>query len=145
MTPTGTKIAHRPRDLAGWIGIPEAELAVVLGTLARERILRPVHGVGSEPSYEIFHDVLADAVLAWRADFEARAAVTREHEAARRRQRRLLAIVGVSLIALAIMGATTLYALSQRDQAQKNEALAKSAVVQAQNEATRPQCQRTRS
>ena len=101
----------------------------MLSTLARERILRPVHN-DSEPAYEIFHDVLADAVLAWRTAFE-KPAVAREREAARRRHRRLMLIVLVAALALAAMGAVTLYALSQRNQAQRNEATARTALAQA--------------
>jgi WD40 repeat protein len=131
VTPSGMKIAHGTSDLAGYVAVPRDELELVLQTLARERILRPVLGVGAEPAYEIFHDVLADAVLAWRADFDARAAVAREREAARRRHRRLLVIVVVAALALAAMGAATLYALSQRDQAQQNEAAARAALTRA--------------
>ena len=128
VTPSGTKIAHGTQDLAGWVGVPEVELEPVLQALARERILRPVRGAGSTPAYEIFHDVLADAVLAWRTEFEARAAVAREREAARRRHRRLLIIVVAGALALAAMGAVTLYALSQRDSAQRSEAAAKTSL-----------------
>ena len=96
MTPSGTKIAHGTRDLARWVGAPQAALEVVLGALARQRILRPVRTADSQPAYEIFHDVLADAVLAWRAAFEARAALAREREATRRRRRRLLIIFAIA-------------------------------------------------
>jgi WD40 repeat protein len=137
VTPSGMKIAHGASDLAGYVAVPQAEIAIVLSTLARERILRPVHSGGSEPAYEIFHDVLADAVLAWRADFDARAAVAREREAARRRHRRLLVIFGIALIALVAMGATTLYAWSQRDQAQQNATTAKSAEQRANTSAAK--------
>ena len=137
VTPSGMKIAHGARDLAGYVDVPQAEIAIVLSTLARERILRPVHSGGSDPAYEIFHDVLADAVLAWRADFDARAAVAREREVARRRHRRLLVIFGIGLIALVAMGATTLYALSQRDQAQQNATSAQSAEQRATTEAAK--------
>ncbi len=145
VTPSGMKIAHGSRDLAGYTGVPEAELATVLTLLARARILRPVHGPGGEPAYEIFHDVLADAVLAWRVEFEARAAVARERAAARRRHRRLLIIVGIALLALAAMGATTIYALSQRDQAQKNEAIAQSAQSDAQTQADKANASATQA
>jgi WD40 repeat protein len=137
VTPSGTKIAHGTGDLAGYVGAPEAELEPVLSTLARERILRPVHGPGSQPAYEIFHDVLADAVLAWRSEFEAKAAVAREREVARRRHRRLLIFVAVALVALAAMGAATLYALSQRDQAQRNQATAQAAEQRAKTQERR--------
>ena len=131
VTPSGTKIAHGTHDLAGWVAVPQDELELVLLILARERIVRPVHSAGSEPAYEIYHDVLADAVLAWRASFEARAALASAREAARRRHRRLLIIVVIAALALAVMGATTLYALSQRNQAQKNEAAVQTALRQA--------------
>ena len=137
VTPSGTKIAHGTSDLAGYVGAPEAELESVLSTLARERILRPVHGSGSEAAYEIFHDVLADAVLAWRAEFEAKAAVAREREIARRRHRRLLIFVAVVALALAAMGAATLYALSQRDQAQHDQATARAAEQRAKTQERR--------
>ena len=110
---------------------PAREVEPVLDALSRTRILRPVHGAGSEPAYEIFHDVLADAVLAWRAQYEAAAALAGEREAARRRRRRLLLIFSITALAFAVMGAVTLYALSQRDQAQRNETAARSALGQA--------------
>ena len=132
VTPSGTKIAHGTRDLVRWVGAPQAELELVLGALARGRILRPVHGAEPEPAYEIFHDVLADAILAWRTQFEAEAAVAREREAARRRHRRLLVIFVLTALALAIMGGITLYALSQRDQAQRSEVVAQASLHQAE-------------
>jgi WD40 repeat protein len=131
VTPSGTKIAHGTGDLARWLGAPQAELEEVLGTLARARILRPVRTADSQPAYEIFHDVLADAVLAWRAAFEARAALARDRDATRRRRRRLLIIFAIAAIALAAMGVVTVYAISQRDQAQRNAAAAQSALGQA--------------
>ena len=63
MTPSGTKIAHGTRDLAGYAGTSEAQLEPVLSALGRARILRPVGGNGAD-GHEIYHDVLADAVLA---------------------------------------------------------------------------------
>ena len=65
----------------------------MLETLGHERILREVEGEnGGGPRYEIFHDVLADAVLAWRAERR----LERERQEAERKHRRLLAIaVGV--------------------------------------------------
>jgi CHASE2 domain-containing sensor protein len=67
VTPSGSKIAHRPQDLAEYAGVPADRLARVLGVLAGEaRILRPV----GDGAYEIYHDVLAEAVLDWRRRFE---------------------------------------------------------------------------
>ncbi len=67
VTPSGTKIAHSVSDLAEYASVREGELEPVLQTLASERILRPVAGDGGSGRYEIFHDVLANAVLAWRS------------------------------------------------------------------------------
>jgi hypothetical protein len=61
VTPSGTKIAHRADDLARYADVDEAELRPVLDALGADRLLRPL-----DDHVEIFHDVLADAVLAWR-------------------------------------------------------------------------------
>jgi hypothetical protein len=72
VTPSGTKIAHGVRDLAGYASVREEEAAEVLQRLTAERIVRASSSNGpSTTQYEIFHDVLADAVLAWRSRFEA--------------------------------------------------------------------------
>lgn len=63
VTPSGTKIAHRSIDLAAYTAVPVDTLERVLAALAGEaRILRPV----ADRAYEIYHDVLATAVLDWR-------------------------------------------------------------------------------
>jgi CHASE2 domain-containing sensor protein len=63
VTPSGTKIAHRSTDLAAYTAVPVDTLERVLAALAGEaRILRPV----ADRAYEIYHDVLAAAVLDWR-------------------------------------------------------------------------------
>src|SRR5213079_959286 len=71
VTPSGTKIAHRARDLAGYAAVDETETEQVLQRLVEERIVRAGEDGAAGPRYEIFHDVLADAVLAWRARHEA--------------------------------------------------------------------------
>ena len=75
-------------------------------SLARERILRPTGENGhAGDRYEIYHDVLAGAVLAWRARHEAETALARERAEARRRQKRLAIVAGVSLLAFTLMAA----------------------------------------
>ena len=111
MTPSGTKIAHDAGDLAEYASVEEREVLPVLATLGRERIVRPVDGAdGNGARYEIFHDVLGDAVLAWRRERER----DRERRAAARRQKRLFAMALVALLALAAMTAVAIYAFSQR-------------------------------
>jgi hypothetical protein len=114
VTPSGTKIAHRTRDLAEYAAVREEELGPVLGALGRERIVRAVDGVGAGTErYEIFHDVLADAVLAWGG----RRQLERERRAAERRHRRLAIVAAASLVALAVMTAIAIFALAERSHA----------------------------
>jgi WD40 repeat protein len=111
VTPSGTKIAHGVGDLAEYAAVDERRLMPVLSTLGRERIVRTVDGAGSNGArYEIFHDVLGDAVLAWRREQE----LERERRAAERRHRRLFAVAVGALVALAAMTAVAIYAFSQR-------------------------------
>jgi WD40 repeat protein len=120
VTPSGTKIAHRVSDLAQYAGVPEPELARVLTSLGAERILRPLDG-----RFEIFHDVLADAVLAWRTRHEAERALELERAESQKRHRRLLAVAAVSLLAMVAMAAVTAYALMQRADARTEARRAK--------------------
>ncbi|MGZ4352888.1 MAG: WD40 repeat domain-containing protein [Gaiellaceae bacterium] len=120
VTPSGTKIAHGTRDLAGYAAASEEELAPVLAALGRERILRPVGGNGAQ-SHEIYHDVLADAVLAWRGRFEAEQTLA----LVRRRHRRALVVAGVALVALALTAALAVFALAQRSQARSQRSQAR--------------------
>ncbi len=110
VTPSGTKVAHRVSDLAEYASVPEASLLPVLTTLNRERILRTVDGTDR---YEIFHDVLAEPVRAWRGQRR----LERERRDANRRQRKLLAFAVASAVALAIVAAVALFALVQRGHA----------------------------
>lgn len=72
VTPSGTKIAHTAGDLAAYTGTSERKLTPVLEKLsgAGMCILRPVAPPPDQPHapsrYEIFHDVLAPAMLDWR-------------------------------------------------------------------------------
>jgi WD40 repeat protein len=83
VTPSGTKIAHLPSDLAALEDIPIERLMPMLEGLSQARILRSVAPAPGEkePRYEIFHDVLAPAVLEWRA----RWLQAREHAEAEQR------------------------------------------------------------
>ncbi|WP_157557531.1 nSTAND1 domain-containing NTPase [Intrasporangium oryzae] len=71
VTPSGMKIAHTAADLAEYAGLDPSALIALTEELASgsERILRPVEPPVDRPGaprYEIFHDVLAPAVLDWR-------------------------------------------------------------------------------
>jgi WD40 repeat protein len=121
VTPSGTKVAHRAADLATFAHVPRTEVDGLLATLGRERILRPLDdsAVGGD-RYEIFHDVLGDAILGWRRRYQ----LASERSRARRRQRRLAAIALVSLAAVLVMVGVTVYALTQRAHARHQTAIA---------------------
>jgi WD40 repeat protein len=107
VTPSGTKIALHAGDLAQYAGVPEESLRHVLGALSHDRI---VHGVDGSDRYEIFHDVLAEPVRAWRE----RRRVERERAGARRRQRRLVAVAAAATVALVVVAGLAAWALSER-------------------------------
>jgi WD40 repeat protein len=114
VTPSGRKVSHEPSDLAEYADIDAVQLRRLLETLGRERIVRGVNGMQGLPTrYEIFHDVLGPPILAWRVEHQLR----RERIRARRQRRRLLAIIGASLVALAVVAAVAAYALVQRSNA----------------------------
>lgn len=114
VTPSGRKVSHEPSDLAEYAEVEDVQLRRLLDTLGRERIVRGVNGMQGLPTrYEIFHDVLGPPILAWQAEHHLR----RERIRARRQRRRLLAIIGASLVALAIVAGVAAYALVQRSDA----------------------------
>jgi Novel STAND NTPase 1 len=96
VTPSGTKIALRASDLADYAAVSADVAGMLLGHLSGQqaRILR---GTG-DGRYEIYHDVLAAAILDWRA---------RRLQAIRTsRNRRLL--LAILLLCLAIGSGATL-------------------------------------
>jgi WD40 repeat protein len=132
VTPSGTKIAHDLGDLARYAGVDEAELEKVLRVLAEERILRPLAGEGADGRrYEIFHDVLAAAVLAWTTRYESERMLEEERLAARRRHRRVVLVAGIALAALAATTAIAVYALAQRSHARTQARHARARATEA--------------
>jgi WD40 repeat protein len=125
VTPSGTKIAHEVVDLAEYAGAPEGEVIPVLAKLGNERILRSVSGNGRRRSgYEIYHDVLADPVLAWKAGHEAQREREREAADGRRRHRRLVRLLAAAGVALLVMAAVTVFAVTQWSRARSQARLA---------------------
>ena len=109
VTPSGTKIAYSADDLVGYADAPAAEVQAVLDALAERRILRPE----DDGTYEIFHDVLAEPVLAWCARQRHAKALAAAH----RRSRRLALVAGLAVAGLALMVLVTVFALVQRSNA----------------------------
>ena len=73
VTPSGTKIAQEAGALASWTELTEAQVQTILTRLSGPdmRILRTMQAPGELPRYEIFHDVLAQAILNWRRRYVA--------------------------------------------------------------------------
>jgi hypothetical protein len=116
VTPSGSKIGHSVADLADYIGFPEPRVQAVLTALEapKARIVRSVPappGLDEDPRYEIFHDVLAPAILGWRTQWSARqqaeAAARRQLEQRARRRRRYQALAAV-LLAVVVAGGAVL-------------------------------------
>ena len=124
VTPSGTKIAHGIGDLAQYACTSEGEIAPVLDALVHERIVRPVTTADASGTsrYEIFHDVLAEPVVAWRSRYVAEQQLEWTREEARRRHRRLLVLAGVALFAVVVMAGLTIFAFAQR-RAARSEAM----------------------
>jgi WD40 repeat protein len=115
VTPSGTKIAHSPEDLAALSGRSVRDIEPMLQQLERARILRHE---GSR--YEIFHDVLAGAVLEWRSEYEADQRIDRE----RRRRRRLVAgLLGLLGVVVAV-AALAVFSFLQWREASKQRTVA---------------------
>jgi WD40 repeat protein len=140
VTPEGTKIAQSVETLAAYSGRPAADLNRVLEKLATGgvRIVRPVApapGARGGTRYEIFHDVLASAILDWRTGVE-RIKLERDREQAERkqaeaqRQARIQRRRAVEFRALAVLfgalfvgaGALGIWALHQKNVAQGERA-----------------------
>jgi WD40 repeat protein len=128
VTPSGTKIAHGVGDLAGYAAVDEGEAAEVLRRLTAERIVRESSENGASTTrYEIFHDVLADAVLAWRNRYTAEHAL-RESE---RRRRRARYVAGAALVGLLLVAGIAVLALVERSHSQADARRARAGTLAA--------------
>jgi WD40 repeat protein len=138
VTPSGAKIAHAVDDLAEYADVDAGELRPVVTKLVEERILRPVAAAGDGSDgvpHEIYHDVLGDAVLAWRTRHETERRLGEQRALAQRKHRRALTMVGVSLVALAVMTGIAIYALAQRSEARTQAHEARMRAVEAKAQA----------
>jgi WD40 repeat protein len=120
VTPSKTKIAQAPSDLAFWTRHQEGEVEEVVRELCRgeRRILRAVPPPLGDPAgverYEIFHDVLAAPITEWRLaqeqlrEKDALAARLEDERRERklaegRRRRAVAAAVGALVLAAAVI------------------------------------------
>jgi conflict system STAND superfamily ATPase/FHA domain-containing protein len=99
VTPSGTKIAYSVSDLAQFARGNEREVAAILDRLTDARILRTVEARAGDAArrVEIFHDVMAPAVLQWVGQFAQR-------RARRQRFRRMVGAASLVLLVLGFVG-----------------------------------------
>jgi WD40 repeat protein len=134
VTPSGSKIAHTTGDLISYAEMPNERVEPVLKMLSSPevRILRtiaPPLGQEDGTRYEIFHDVLAQAVLDWRARYnqeQKRLAAERElaeeraraksklHEAQQRARRLRWGAIGLTVMLVITLTAVVLFVLFLR-------------------------------
>ncbi len=132
VTPSGAKIAHTIPDLATYAELPQEKLRPVMERLsgADIRILRgiaPPPDKSDEPRYEIFHDVLAAAILDWRQRYVQ---AQREQRSLRARYR---AVAAVALFLLVLAGAAIAW-IQWRNSRELTKAEQKAAKESAEND-----------
>lgn len=156
VTPSGTKIACRLDDLGKWAGELAEQVLPVVKMLSENRILRTIAPSANQPaiptSYEIFHDVLAPAILEWRRRYVeqqtleeirsveqnkrdqelAERARERELEITKEKSKRMRIIATAALCTMTLLTGWTFYAFQQRTEAIKAQKLAVTAQELAQ-------------
>jgi WD40 repeat protein len=134
VTSGGRKIALSADELSEFSGAAAAPLEPALEHLERERILRPIPPAepGGVARHEIYHDVLAPAILDWhrrhRTEREASELAARARKEARRRwlRRLRLAVLMIGSAVVAVVAILGIIALHQRGEARKQSAIAAS-------------------
>ena len=143
VTPSGTKIALRLSDLVAYSHRPPDQVEALIETLSSgpQRILRPVPpppGVEAKPGVEIFHDVLAPAILGWRTRQSAERLEREKREAderarrERRRARLFGALLAGAVVLLVIAIGAVVFAEVNRAQADRARKTAQSGQLAAQ-------------
>jgi tetratricopeptide (TPR) repeat protein len=150
VTPSGSKIAQEAAALTSWTELNKDQVEGILNRLSGSdmRILRTMQAPGQPVRYEIFHDVLAQAVLNWRRRYvatqeqeqirqeeQARQAEEREQAERRREKERTRLMRGalfiVSLVLLIVIAVAT-FAIMQMRRARIAEKKADQARAEAE-------------
>jgi hypothetical protein len=136
VTPSGSKVAYGIDDLARTAEASLAEVAPVIRVLSDKRVLRGVAAAPGEPGggrVEIFHDVLAGAVLDWQRRFgEARERATVRLQAVRR----ATAFWGLGVAVLTVvLGSAAFAAWRSRNEAERAAGRAQAEALARQAEA----------
>ena len=143
VTPSGTKIALRLSDLVAYSHRPPDQVEALIETLSSgpQRILRPVPpppGVEARPGVEIFHDVLAPAILGWRTRQSAERLEREKRDAderarrERRRARLFGALLAGAVVLLVVAIGALVFAEVNRAQADRAQQTAQSGQLAAQ-------------
>jgi tetratricopeptide (TPR) repeat protein len=125
VTPSGTKIAQETGALASWTELSDAQVQAILMRLSEPdmRILRTIQAPGEALRYEIFHDVLAQAILDWRRRYDAQLQEERirleeqarraeeQEEAEQRREKERHRLMGRAIIVMSVLMVLMLLAL----------------------------------
>jgi WD40 repeat protein len=109
VTPSGAKIAQESGALSAWTEQPVGAIDGVLNRLAAPdmRILRRIQLSGQPERFELFHDVLAPALLDWRRRDDERRTY-RRRMLQLRRAALLIGSVALILGAVALFGVTSI-------------------------------------
>jgi len=122
VTPAGQRSHRRLVRSRPGSDLPEVEVQSTLDRFERARHANPANGASTArpAQYEIFHDVLADGILDWRAHYlqeqkrlEAEAQVARQRAKAKR-LRLIAAGLSVMLVIMIVLAVIALRAKSQR-------------------------------
>ena len=155
VTPSGTKIAQEAAALTSWTELSKDQVDAILNRLTGPdmRILRTIQAPGQPVRYEIFHDVLAQAVLNWRRRYVALQEADRirreeqkrreeeAEEAQRRRDKERTRALGIAIVVLAILvfaiSSVAVIAYMQMRRARNAEANANKARTEANEKSNR--------
>jgi WD40 repeat protein len=130
VTPSGTKIAHEESDLVAFAQVGVDELRPVLDALRRERILRSDED-DAAVRYEIFHDVLAQPMLAWRTRHGTEREIERQVEEQARRRSRMQRLLALGTVLALILAGAVLFALIQERNADEKSRDARARTLDA--------------
>lgn len=137
VTPGGTKIAQQIGDLVDYTGLPESTLSPVLKTLSAKemsiltQLMPPPNKPSNQVRYELFHDVLASAILNWRTRFNAEQREAKARAAAQLR----LEQQRIEAAELAAEKEKELKAANERTEMERQRAEAQKARVEAESRA----------
>ncbi len=125
VTPSGAKIAHEVVDLAELRRRTRGRRRPC-PCQARKRAHPPLRlrQRTARAGYEIYHDVLAEPVLAWKAGHETQREREREAAETERRHRRLVRLLAAAAVALVVMAGVTAFAVIQWNKARSQARLA---------------------